>query len=191
MQPHAQVHSVQALTDFRAALVVFLSKARPTLEEAGDEVLRLRAWLEHDQRRHWDHEWRKCSRQLEEARQALLSASIATLRTSNSLQQLAVHRAEETMRRVDGKRTALRKWTRDFEHQAAPLARQVDQLLHFLTADMSRALAFLDRAITTLETYAEKRPAPAAAGAVAGVESAAGTELKSSAAAAPENISPA
>ena len=54
MAEHAQVTSVEAIESFRASLLVFLSKVRPTLEEVSDEVLRLQFWLQNDQRRHWE-----------------------------------------------------------------------------------------------------------------------------------------
>ena len=40
MAERAQVTSVEAIESFRASLIVFLSKVRPTLEEVSDEVMR-------------------------------------------------------------------------------------------------------------------------------------------------------
>src|ERR1051326_5682638 len=48
MPERAQVTSVEAIEAFRASLILFLSKARPTLEEVSGDVLRTKLWLQHD-----------------------------------------------------------------------------------------------------------------------------------------------
>ena len=50
MADRAQVTSVEALEAFRSALVIYLSKARPALEEMANEVARAKQWLQNDQR---------------------------------------------------------------------------------------------------------------------------------------------
>ena len=59
MAEKAQVTSLEALDTFRSQLIVYLSQARPALEEVGAEVLRTRMWLENDQRTHWENELRR------------------------------------------------------------------------------------------------------------------------------------
>ena len=56
MAERAQVTSVEAVESFRASLVVFLKRARVALEEACDEILRARAWVQDDRRPHWQKE---------------------------------------------------------------------------------------------------------------------------------------
>ena len=46
MQQQAKVTSVDALENFRASLILFLSKAKPALEEVMHEVVRTRLWIE-------------------------------------------------------------------------------------------------------------------------------------------------
>ena len=67
MPDRAHVTSVDALEAFRSNLIVYLSKARPTLEEVSAEVQRMRSWLEDEQRTYWENELRRRSRALEEA----------------------------------------------------------------------------------------------------------------------------
>ena len=50
MPEKANVTSLEAIEDFRAQLLIYISKARPALEEVSSDVLRLRLWLENDQR---------------------------------------------------------------------------------------------------------------------------------------------
>jgi len=75
MADRAQVTSFEAVNSFRADLIVFLSRARAVLEEASDDVLRTRLWVQNDQRRLWEGETRVRYQKLEEARAELFSAS--------------------------------------------------------------------------------------------------------------------
>jgi hypothetical protein len=160
MAERAQVRSVEAIESFRAKLIVFMSKARTDIEEVSDEVQRVRTWLESDRRTHWDREFRKRSLTLEETQQQLFSARISHLRSETAAQALAVERAKQALRIADEKRTAVRRWTREFENRAQPLAKQVDQLLTFLSTDATKAIAHLGSIVSILESYAGVGPVP-------------------------------
>ena len=47
-EQQAKVTSIDSIEQFRAALILFLTKARPTLEEVIAEVTRTKQWLQHD-----------------------------------------------------------------------------------------------------------------------------------------------
>jgi hypothetical protein len=161
MAERARVTSVEALESFRANLVLYLSKARPALEEAGQEVARLRQWLESDRRPYWDNEWRRRRRKLEEAEQALFSAKLSSLQEESSAQLQAVRRAKRAVEEAESKRSRVRQWTRDFENRTDPLRRQIGVLHGFLTTEMGQAVAHLGQVIQTLEAYADiAAPAP-------------------------------
>ena len=49
----AKVTSVEVIDAFRASLIIFQSKARRCLDDAADELRRMRMWLQHDQRLRW------------------------------------------------------------------------------------------------------------------------------------------
>ena len=159
MREGAQVKSVEALESLRANLIVYLSKARPTLEEASDEVRRTRGWLETDQRCHWEGELRRRAASLQEAQQELFSAKLSNEGLPTAAQQLAVSRAQSDVREAEDKLRLVRKWRREFESLADPLAKQLDQVHGFLTTEMPRAVVYLTQAVRTLEAYAEA-PAP-------------------------------
>ena len=74
MPDRAHVTSVDALETFRASLIIYLSKARPALEEVSADVQRTRGWLESEQWPHWEREVRRRGQVLQEAQQALFSA---------------------------------------------------------------------------------------------------------------------
>jgi predicted ATPase len=158
MTQKANVTAVDALEAFRAELVLYISKARPTIEEVSGDVLRMRLWLENDQRTYWENQLRRRTRELEQAQQALFSAQIANLREESSAEVNAFHRAKRARDEADDKLRTLKRWNRDFENQVQPLVKQTEKLHTLLTRDLVQAIAYLAQAVTTLDAYAGTPP---------------------------------
>lgn len=164
MADKANVTSVEALETFRAQLLVYVSKARPTIEEVSSDIQRTRSWLENEQRSHWEKQLRKRNLVLEQAKQALSSAKIANFKKDATLEQMAVHKAKHAVEEAEAKLKMLKIWNRDFDGKVEPLVRQLEKLHTFLSHDIVQASAYLARAITTLQDYANlAAPAMAAA----------------------------
>jgi hypothetical protein len=161
MPDRAHVTSVDALEAFRSSLIVYLGKARSTLEEVSSDVQRMRSWLENDQRMYWEGELRRRSRDLQEAQQALFSSRISKLREASAAEQMAVQRAKRALDEADAKLRAVKQWNRVFENRTSPLVKQMEKLHTVLAHDMVQAVAFLAQAISTLEAYADVVPPPA------------------------------
>jgi hypothetical protein len=158
MPTQSKVTSVQALEAFRSSLLIFLSKGRPALEEASQDVVRSRLWLQTDQRGYWEKQVRKRSLELEEARQELFSARLSSLQEATAAQYLALRRAQRALGEAEGKLGLLKKWDRQLENDAAPLVKQLDNLQSFLSSEMPKAAAYLAEAVKTLEAYAGIAP---------------------------------
>jgi len=169
MAGRAQVTSVEAVESFRASLIVFLKSARAALEEASDEILRARSWVQDDRRLHWEREMRLRGRKLEEARAELFSARLSQFQNSAALQLMAVQRTERAVREGEAKLSVIKKWSREMENRTDPLLKQLNQLQGFLTTDMGRAVAYLGQVVKTLEAYASVA-APGASSLPAGAE---------------------
>jgi hypothetical protein len=164
MPDKAQISSVEAIEAFRARLIVFLGQARPVLEEVSGEMSRVRLWLQNDQRTFWEQELRRRERKLEEAKQELFSARMSTIPTGTAaLLQMTVQRTQRAIQEAEGKLKTLRRWEHELDNRAAPLMKQLDQLRGFLASDMAKAVAYLDRALTTLDAYRSLTPGPAPA----------------------------
>lgn len=160
MSQKAKVTSVDALDRFRASLIIFLSKARRALDDAGDELRRTRLWLQHEQRVRWENAARKGRRDLEAAEQELFSAKLSSLRDNISAQQMAVRKARAALEHAEEKLRHVKAWSRNYEGVADPLNRRLEGLRQYLDFDLPKAVAFLVQAQRTLDAYAE--PAPAA-----------------------------
>jgi hypothetical protein len=155
MADRAQVTSVEAIESFRSALIIYLSKVRPALEEMANEVVRARQWLQNDQRRHWEGEMKQRAKKLERARAELFSVSMSKFQEVSAAQQLLVHRAEQAFDEAQGKMAMLKKWDRELDNRSEPLVKMVDQFQSFVTSEMPRAIAYLSQMIQTLEAYAD------------------------------------
>jgi hypothetical protein len=166
MPERSKVTSVEALDSFRAAILVFLAKARPALDEACHDVVRTRLWLQTEQRTHWERQVRRRSLELEEVRQELFSARLSKLQDATAAQYLAFRRAQRALADTEAKLNLLKTWDREIENRAAPLVKQLDNLQSFLISEMPNAAAYLSEVVKILEAYAETSlpasPAPPA-----------------------------
>src|SRR5258708_4266938 len=106
----ANITSVDALRAFRANLILYVSKARPTLEEVSGDVTRTRLWLQDEQRVHWEREVRRRTRILEQAQQALFGVSLSNLREVSSSEQRAVRNAKEALEEAASKLKRVKLW---------------------------------------------------------------------------------
>jgi hypothetical protein len=155
MAGQAKITSVEAIELFRAALILFVSQARPELEEVSADVTRTRLWLDNDQRRLWENEMRLRYKKLEQNQQELTSAKLSQFQESTSLQVMAVNRAKRAIEEAEDKLKTLKKWNRELDNRSAPLLKEVEQLHSFLTSELPKAGAQLAQTIKTLDAYAD------------------------------------
>ena len=111
MPDRAHVTSVEALESFRSSLIIYLSKARPTLEEVNASVQRTRGWLEGERRTYWENEFRRRSRALEEAQAAVFSSRLSSLREVSAAEQMAVRRAKRDLDEAEAKLRVVKRGT--------------------------------------------------------------------------------
>ena len=157
MATQAKVTSTEALESFRASLIVFVTKARRSLDDAGDEVRRMRQWLQHDQRTHWEGEYRRRKKQLDQAQQELMSARLGASANQQSalmVRQAAVLKAQRELVEVEGKLKRLKAWSQNFDTCADPIIKRMDRLAQSLN-ELPKAIAYLVSVQKTLDAYAE------------------------------------
>ena len=159
MPQRAHVTSVDAIKAFKSNLIVYLSKARPTLEEISADILRLRLWLQEEQRVRWEGEIRRRARKLEDAQQAVFSARLSNLSDGPSAAEvMALTRAKRALDEAEEKLRTIKRWTRDFDSRVEPIAKQLEKLQTMLSEEMPRGVAFLAQAINSLDAYANIKP---------------------------------
>jgi len=157
MAVQAKVTSTEALELFRASLIVFLAKARRSLDDAGDEVRRMRQWLQHDQRTHWEGELRRRAKQLEQAQQELMSVRLGgAVHQPSALmnRQMAVAKAQRDLAEVEGKLRRLKGWAQNYDASADPIVKRMEKLRQSLD-ELPKAISYLVSVQKTLEDYAD------------------------------------
>ena len=140
---------------FRAALIVFVSQARPALEEISSDVTRTRLWLENDQRRVWEGERRARNKKMEQAQQELFTARLSDFQETTSLLQMTFNRARRAVQDAEDKLVRLKKWDHELDNRAAPLLKEVEAMHSFLTAEMPKAIVYLSQVIRALDAYTD------------------------------------
>lgn len=153
MADHAEVTSIDAIADFRTALLIYISKVRPLLDDAADEVSRTREWLRVGQRVHWENQVRARTRALTDAQQALFSAELARLRPPSSAELAAVHQAKRALSEAEEKLRTVKRLSGTFEREALPRVKQVENLRSVVATDLQGAVHYLDRIVISLERY--------------------------------------
>lgn len=154
-ESRAKVTSLEALEAFRAKLIIYRTKARSALDETTDLVTRTRLWLETDRPTHWQNQIRRLERELERAKQELLSAQLSDLRDASINQQMAVKKLRQAIGAAEDKRRAVSQWQRQYDTRVEMPARQVEKLRHFLDRDLDQALAFLNEVVRHIAAYTE------------------------------------
>ena len=157
MSDQAKVTSLDALEDFRASSIVFLTKARQSVDQASDEVRRTRHWLQNEQRTHWEGVIRRCRRVLDQAQGELMSARMSEFIDSPSAQQLLVRKAKAELEFAEAKLLKVKQWNRSLDGYVDPMVKKLESLRHFLDEDMPKAVTYLVQIQRTLEDYAGTR----------------------------------
>ncbi|HEX7860099.1 MAG TPA: hypothetical protein VF773_07235 [Verrucomicrobiae bacterium] len=161
MSDRAEVSSIDAISDFRTALLVYISKVRPLLDDSADEVFRMREWLRTTQWVHWENQLRHRTRELEDAQQALFSAEMAKLRPATHAEVVAVQKARRALAHVEEKLRTLKQVASMFEKEAVPRLKQIESLRSVVGNDLMEGVHFLERIVGSLDKYVNT---PATAG---------------------------
>jgi hypothetical protein len=169
----ARIARIEALAAFRAALIIYISRARQAVDAVGEETRRLRAWIEQEQPRLWQRTLKRGTQQLEQAEAEMFSARMSQFTVDKSSRQQAIRRAQATVREAEEKLVHLRQWLNRFDQITSPCLRQVDSFRGRLFQDLPKAVHALEKMQKALEAYAEVRPssAPAPAPALADIPS--------------------
>jgi predicted transcriptional regulator len=184
----AKVTSIEALEAFRAALIVFLTKARRVVDDSSEEVSRTRQWIQHDQRTHWEGEFRRRTKKLEQAQAELMSVRLgaaAHQESARMARQMAVAKAQRDVAEVEGKLRKLKGWSQNYDTCAEPILKRMDKLRQGLD-ELPKAIAYLVNVERALNAYAESgrtvsaEPSPQAEPAAAAPEAESATQAETS-----------
>ena len=167
MADRAHVRSTEDLQALRLALVRFVERARPAVDEVESEIHKLRDWLEGERLQHWRVQIRRREAILEDARQHLRAMqSRGPCRSEVRQVRIAEEKVEEAQRKM----AAVRSWITRLDGDARDPLMRCRQLSTMLDVDLPAGERQLGQLLGHLEAYAEhsspkpKRSAVARAG---------------------------
>lgn len=159
MGEQVKLTSLEALESLRAGLIVFLTRARRSLDQVNDEVRQTRQWLQHDRRVYWEDQLRRRRRMLDQVNGELMSARMSEFIDSPVVQQQALRKARLAVEEAEEKLRRVKRWTQSFDSTVDPMVKRLESLRHELDHQMPKALAYLVQIQRTLEGYTAIRPA--------------------------------
>lgn len=161
MADTADVRSVEAIRDLRAALLRYGEDARIALSDVDFDIRKTVDYVANDQRLHWQGEIRRWEQKLAQAKAELHRKKLAKFmdrRPDTSQEEKAVRRAEERLEEAHRKFKRIQQLLPELHHAIDEYRGQAQPLADQLEREVPRAVARLDRMSAALEGYAAIAP---------------------------------
>jgi len=157
MSRTANVHSIEALDRFRAALCSFAEGADLSLTMLRLELDRFVDWLEHGQLKYWQQEIRLREDRVGEAKTDLhrcLAATVDADRTPSCYQEKKVlENAKRRLEEAQDKLAAVRRWIPPVRQAVLEFRMKAEPLAGALLADIPKAVSLLEHLAARLAEY--------------------------------------
>ena len=152
----ANVRSVDALKDFKNALIAYAEEAKNALSGVDMDVRRTRDWLERDQLMYWQTQVKKRNEQVSQARADLFRRQISQSgsgSTSDTDQKEALRLAIQRLRQAEEKVEKVKRWQPVLQHAISEYNSAARPLGDRIAGDLVASLALLDRMVASLDAY--------------------------------------
>jgi hypothetical protein len=169
MSQSARVTSIDALREWKEALVSFRADAQEALIATDLEIRRFFDWLDQ-QIKFWQAEVRRREDLLQQAKSDLLRKQLRTTPTGREPdttdEKKAVRRAQERLRNAEEKVERARQLGPELRRAAEEYQTPARRLAGVLDSDLPQALALLEQKLAALDAYIgmapprPKEPAP-------------------------------
>jgi hypothetical protein len=153
----ANVQSLTAISEFRAALCTFMVEARQALAALEMEARRAVDYITHDQAQHWGSEVRRGREQVQQRK-----LDIHNTRTFKRIgeyvpscidEKKELAKAERRLHLAEIKVEAVRHWGRVAEQAFREFQARLAQFVGILDGELPKATAKLERMLASLDRY--------------------------------------
>ncbi|WP_010582931.1 hypothetical protein [Schlesneria paludicola] len=154
----ANIHSVDALKDVRAALIKFQERAATALGDLRQKIDRTVSWLELDRPSYWREQELRAFDQVASARVSYETCRLRTVggRHSDCIEEKkAFEKAKMRMEYVRLKQAAVRKWMVQAGREANEYRARTSTFQRTIENDVPLMIAQLGRMIDAIEAYSE------------------------------------
>lgn len=155
MAKAANVRSLEALREFRVALIKFIDKAKRAISTSDSEVMRTQLWLQSDQPTHWIREIRKGEELLNQAKSELFRATLSQPDNPRGPtdQVRLVRKRKDEIEHAKQQLAKTKRWSRTFERSTNDYRGSMSPLSSSLDGTAHKAVVLIERSIATLESY--------------------------------------
>jgi hypothetical protein len=158
MSSTANITSIDALTNFRAALLRFADDAEAALMTLDMEGRRPVAWVEVDRARYWPQQARKASDAVAEARLALERCELRVSGDDPRYcydERKALEKAKRRLRLAEEKIQAVRRWRPKMHKEFEEFQVQIARFRRYLESNLPQAVAAMERMAAALNRYVQ------------------------------------
>ena len=155
MSDSAHVTSIDAVKEFRDALVAFRIDAQAALGSAETEIRRISDYI-RGQVLAWQRQVRERQEEVTRAKAVLVQKRWGhdEGRGPGSTEaELALRKAQERLKEAEGKVVTVRRWLQQLPQHLLEYEGHARQLGGWLESDLRQGIAILDRKLDTLEAY--------------------------------------
>lgn len=159
----ANVNSLDALRQFRVALVRFAADVEEALVTLELEARRPLEWIEDNRPRYWRQQAHKASDRVNEARVALERCQVRINSEDPKYcydERKALEKAKRRLQLAEEKIQAVRRWRIEMLKATEELHSQLAKARHYLESDLVKGVAALDRMSAALDRYVEQTAQP-------------------------------
>ena len=153
----AHVGSITVLDEFHAALAKFAHDAKQALITLDLEIRRAVDWIRIDRAQHWANEVRRSyeavARAKDDLHRCITFKSTEHFTPSCIDEKKALQRAQERLRTAEEKVEAVKRWSRQLQHELNEYIGRLTQFHAVLDGDVPDAMALLGRMQQSLERY--------------------------------------
>lgn len=160
MDKAAKVTSIEALLQFKAALIEFSEAVQMSLGEANSDVNRVLGWLRNDRVNYWKQQIRYRNNRLADAKSELMRAEISSsdTRASAVIERKIVEKWKRQVAEAEQKVQNIKQWSFKLDRELPIFKGRCQSLARVVEGDLPKALAKLDRLSTALEKYVKIAP---------------------------------
>ncbi|MCH2147652.1 MAG: hypothetical protein MK073_07550 [Phycisphaerales bacterium] len=155
MSQAANVRSLEALRDFRSALIKFIDHAKRSIATSDGEVSRVSQWLDSTQPMFWVQAIRKGEERLAQAKSELFRATISQPDNPRGPtdQVRLVKKRQAEIKHATAKYEKTKQWSRRFERLQHEYRSGLTPLSSALDGELQKVVVQLDNSIRSLEAY--------------------------------------
>jgi len=161
MSSQAEVHSIEALKDFRAVLALYSDDTLSALGAVEAEIRRTNQWLQQDRPVYWQEQIKRRREQVSAAKSEVFRRKLQKkpeYSPSMSEPMEALRKAEASLQDAEKRLTLVRKWQPLFHQAVLEYHGSAQRLKDLAASDVPRALNVLTRIIDALEAYLRVSP---------------------------------